>query len=93
MAINPVAFARTVNEQFHRYQLTAFPLTDERLARQVEEGIRGAEAGRTFAHRFYEDYSPPPESRLRSDLVAVKDWVSERFRPDCLASRRAGRVV
>lgn len=44
MAINPVAFARTVNEQFLRYQLTAFPLTDERLARQAEEGIRGAGA-------------------------------------------------
>jgi hypothetical protein len=67
MAINPVAFARTVNEQFLRYQLTAFPLTDERLARQADEGIRGAEAGRTFTHRFFEDCPPPPESRLRSD--------------------------
>src|SRR5581483_4346300 len=41
MAVNPVLFARTVNEQFLRYQLTAFPLTDERLARQAEEAIRG----------------------------------------------------
>lgn len=41
MAINPVVFARTVNEQFLRYQLTAFPLTDGRLARQAEEAIRG----------------------------------------------------
>ena len=36
MAINPIAFARAVNEQFLRYQLTAFPLTDEKLARQAE---------------------------------------------------------
>ena len=41
MAINPIAFARTVNEQFLRYQLTAFPLADEALARQAEESIRG----------------------------------------------------
>ena len=33
MAINPIAFARTVNEQFLRYQLTAFPLADEALSR------------------------------------------------------------
>lgn len=44
MAINPIAFARTVNEQFLRYQLTAFPITDEKLARQAEESIRGAGA-------------------------------------------------
>ena len=31
MAINPIAFARAVNEPFLRYQLTAFPLTDEAL--------------------------------------------------------------
>ena len=41
MAINPIAFARTVNEQFLRYQLTAFPIADEALARQAEESIRG----------------------------------------------------
>jgi len=40
MAINPIAFARAVNEQFLRYQLTAFPLADEALARQAEESIR-----------------------------------------------------
>lgn len=44
MAINPIAFARTVNEQFLRYQLTAFPIADEKLARQAEESIRGAGA-------------------------------------------------
>ena len=44
MAINPIAFARTVNEQFLRYQLTAFPIADEALARQAEESIRGAGA-------------------------------------------------
>ena len=43
MAINPIAFARTVNEQFLRYQLMAFPLTDEPLARQAEESIREAQ--------------------------------------------------
>jgi len=40
MAINPIASARAVSEQFLRYQLTAFPLADEALARQGEEGIR-----------------------------------------------------
>ena len=35
MAINPIAFARAVSEQFLRYQLTAFPLADEALARQT----------------------------------------------------------
>ena len=44
MAINPIAFARTVNEQFLRYQLTAFPIADESLARQAEESIRGVGA-------------------------------------------------
>ena len=39
MAINPIAFARTVNEQFLRYQLTAFPTSDNELARQAEESI------------------------------------------------------
>ncbi len=42
MAINPIAFARTVNEQFLRYQLTAFPITDEKLARHAKESIRCA---------------------------------------------------
>lgn len=44
MPINPIAFARTVNEQFLRYQLTTFPLTDETLAKQAEESIRTAGA-------------------------------------------------
>ena len=44
MAINPIAFAHTVNEQFLRYQLTAFPLADEPLARQAEESNRGGGA-------------------------------------------------
>ena len=44
MAINPIAFARAVNEQFLRYQLTAFPIADEALARQAEESIRGVGA-------------------------------------------------
>ena len=41
MAINPIAFARAVKERFLRYQLTAFPIGDEALARQAEESIRG----------------------------------------------------
>ncbi len=40
MAINPIASARAVNEQFLRYQLTAFPLADEAVSRQADEGIR-----------------------------------------------------
>jgi hypothetical protein len=40
MAINPIAFASTVDEQFVRDQLTAFSLADEALARQAEESIR-----------------------------------------------------
>jgi hypothetical protein len=44
VAINPIAFARTVNEQFLRYQLTVFPITNEKLAGQAEESIRGADA-------------------------------------------------
>jgi hypothetical protein len=44
MAINPIAFARAVNEHFLRYQLTAFPLADEALARQAEGSIRGGGA-------------------------------------------------
>jgi hypothetical protein len=43
MAINPVVFAREVNEQFLRYQLTAFPLSDERLATQADALLRGAD--------------------------------------------------
>ncbi len=44
MAINPIAFARTVNDQYLSYQATAIPITDEKLARQAEESIRGAGA-------------------------------------------------
>ena len=40
MAINPIAVARAVNEQFLRYRLTAFPLADEAVSRQADEGIR-----------------------------------------------------
>jgi hypothetical protein len=41
MAINPIAFARTVNEQFLCYQLTATLPADEALSRQAEESICG----------------------------------------------------
>lgn len=37
MAINPVQFADHVNEQFLRYQLTAFPITDPDLFGQAQE--------------------------------------------------------
>jgi hypothetical protein len=32
MAINPIAFARAVNQQSLRFQLTIFPLADKALA-------------------------------------------------------------
>jgi ATP-dependent helicase YprA (DUF1998 family) len=35
MSINPVMFAREVNKQFLRYQMTAFPLTDPDMAAQA----------------------------------------------------------
>lgn len=35
MAINPIGFASDVVEEFRRYQLTAFPLADPRLAEQA----------------------------------------------------------
>ncbi len=41
MAINPIKFASTVNDQFLNYQLTAFPLTDPDLATQARILLRG----------------------------------------------------
>lgn len=41
MATNPVASARTVNEEFLRYQLTAFPIAGEKLARQWRKAFAG----------------------------------------------------
>lgn len=41
MALNPVTFAAEVNENFIRYQLTTFPLADERLERQMREQLEG----------------------------------------------------
>src|SRR4051794_8121776 len=35
MALNPVRFTRSVTEEFRRYQLTAFPIADPRLAAQA----------------------------------------------------------
>lgn len=35
MALNPVRFTRSVTEEFRRYQLTAFPIADPRLAEQA----------------------------------------------------------
>ncbi|MBU7017131.1 MAG: DEAD/DEAH box helicase [Theionarchaea archaeon] len=40
MTINPIQFAHEVNEQFIRYQLTAFPLSDEDLAEQAKKMIK-----------------------------------------------------
>jgi ATP-dependent helicase YprA (DUF1998 family) len=37
MALNPVRFTHSVTEEFRRYQLTAFPLADPRLAEQANE--------------------------------------------------------
>jgi len=41
MALNPVHFARKVIDQFLRYQLTAFPITDDYLAQQAQALFRG----------------------------------------------------
>ena len=35
MALNPIQFTREVVEEFRRYQLTAFPIADPRLAAQA----------------------------------------------------------
>ena len=37
MAINPIAFARMVNEQCLRYQPMAFQTTDEMVAQREEQ--------------------------------------------------------
>lgn len=37
MTINPIQFAYEVNEQFLKYQLTAFPLSDADLAEQAKK--------------------------------------------------------
>lgn len=39
--MNPIRFAARVNEQFLRYQLTAHPLADDRLAEQARAMVRG----------------------------------------------------
>jgi hypothetical protein len=39
--MNPIRFAARVNEQFLRYQLTAHPLADDRLAEQAQAMVRG----------------------------------------------------
>src|SRR5215212_688164 len=35
MPLNPVRFTRSVTDEFRRYQLTAFPIADPRLAEQA----------------------------------------------------------
>jgi ATP-dependent helicase YprA (DUF1998 family) len=41
MALNPIRFTNSVNNQFLNYQLTAFPLTDPDLAAQARSLLRG----------------------------------------------------
>jgi len=41
MAINPITFANRVNRQFLRYQMTAFPLSDQQIADQAKIQISG----------------------------------------------------
>ena len=41
MALNPIRFAQIVNEQFLNYQLTASPITDPDLGRQVRDTLKG----------------------------------------------------
>lgn len=43
MALNPIQFTRQVTDEFRRYQLTAFPLADPRLAEQAR-GLLGTGA-------------------------------------------------
>jgi ATP-dependent helicase YprA (DUF1998 family) len=45
MALNPVRFTRSVTDEFRRYQLTAFPIADPRLATQAS-ALLGAGAFR-----------------------------------------------
>lgn len=47
MPLNPIAFARQVNEQFRRYQLSAFPIADPELSRQARELLDGDPLGST----------------------------------------------
>ena len=48
MALNPIHFTAQVTEEFRRYQLTAFPIADPRLAAQAS-ALLGA--GRVQATR------------------------------------------
>lgn len=45
MPINPILFSHKVNEQFRRWQLTAFPLTDRELYAQVREMLTQSPTG------------------------------------------------
>jgi hypothetical protein len=47
MALNPIAFARQVNDQFRRYQLSAFPLEDRDLGGQARGLLGGDPLGAT----------------------------------------------
>ena len=47
MPLNPIAFARQVNEQFRRYQLSAFPLADSDLGQQARQLLGGDPLGST----------------------------------------------
>ncbi len=40
MAINPIAFARAVNEQFLRYEFTAIPIAEEAKEKRLVRGTR-----------------------------------------------------
>ena len=71
MAINPIAFARAVNEQFLRYQLTAFPLADETLARQAEESIRGGGARPTPIIKGPTSLLPKPFGESRQGKIVL----------------------
>src|SRR4051812_936825 len=47
MALNPIAFTHRVGEEFRRYQLTAFPIADQRLADQARNLLAGADGERS----------------------------------------------
>ncbi|MFV9631881.1 MAG: DEAD/DEAH box helicase [Methanosarcinales archaeon] len=43
MTLNPIRFAHDVNQQFLRYQLTAFPMSDPDLADQAKKMLSGSD--------------------------------------------------
>ena len=71
MSINPVMFAREVNKQFLRYQMTAFPLTDPDMAAQARRML-GDESSSQLVKGPYISLS-----RAFADGPTLKDLVGQ----------------